>query len=136
MARNKAPAPLPLFDFKAPRPVLTIRLPNGRSCRLSVYVASWKAIKALPDGAQVKGFGYFAEDKDFVLDKIRKGIADRINQKDPRYNKGRKWGWEWQIAARRVANNLNGQRIVTYRNDCPKELQARLAKRLYEYGDI
>ena len=116
--------------------VHTIRLPNGKSCSVAKYVAAWKELKAMHPTEQVYGFGWFPQQGGEVLKAMRDGLTDRINRHDPSFGKGRKWKEDWQRGADRIASNINGRRIVTYRNHCPKELQAKLAHRLYEYGEV
>lgn len=130
--RTRTPAPLPLFDRLRPVPV--IRLPNGKRCTIATYCAAFRKLKAMPATAQVAGFGHFPEAASFVLQRMREAIGERINSRDPAFaaaRQGRKWSSEWQRAAARIAWNLNGRRIVTRERECPPELRARLASRLY-----
>lgn len=108
-----------------------IRLPNGRLCSIPSYVAAWRALKVMRPDSLVASFDHFPEPASRVLAALRDGLVDRINKHDPRFGRGRKWSAEWQRGARDVAWRLNGQRIVTRERDCPHELRARLAHRLY-----
>ncbi|QNP78370.1 hypothetical protein [Agrobacterium tumefaciens] len=67
---------------------------------------------------------------------FRHGITERINRHLPGYGVGRKYSDDWQRSASRVAGNLNGQRILTMINQCPKELRRRLSHRLYRIDDL
>ena len=56
-------------------------LPNGKSVRTRVYVASWKTLKALPPSEQVNGWNWFATNACWILRSISDGVHDRINKR-------------------------------------------------------
>jgi hypothetical protein len=109
---NRAQIPKPNKEIDM---AYAIGLPNGRKCSIPTYIASWRALKALPADAEVKGWEWYPVPAGDVLRELRAGIHDRINRKDPAYGKGRKWDPRYQIDLRRDAdcvNSYSDKRIV------------------------
>lgn len=105
-----------------------IRLPNGRYCSLKSYCASWRALKAMPAGAMVRGFDHFPSDAADILRDMRAAVHDRINLNGKLYGTGRKWSREWQIETRRAADQINHPRLII--DWLPEQLVARFSYRL------
>ena len=105
-----------------------ITLPNGRRCGLATYTAAWRALKALPPSAHVRGFSYFSDPASYILAELRAGLAARINRHLPTYGRGRKWSDDWQRAALQTARAVNTPRLAV--RWVPVDLRARLAHRI------
>lgn len=56
-------------------------LPNGKACSVRVYVASWKKLKTLPAHEEINGWNWYSTPVRWILNSIRDGIHDRINQR-------------------------------------------------------
>jgi len=112
-----------------PHPLLSaITLPNGRHCRLGVYLRAWRTLKTLPTAALVDGFTHGPVPPALVLAELQRGIHDRINRHVPGFGKGRKWDWVWQSETLRAAIKLNTPRLAIHW--LPVWLRARFAGRL------
>lgn len=108
-----------------------IRLPNGRTCGLAKYVASWRltiTLAAQNPNQEVSGWQWFSVPLSSVLRDLRDGMHDRINRHIAGYGKGRKWDGNWQRAAGNCARDVNTPRLVV--RCVPAEFRARLAHRL------
>lgn len=60
---------------------LTIRIPNGKSIPLGVYVSSWKALKSLAPDTEIAGWSWHPVTAADILRELRRGIHDRINRR-------------------------------------------------------
>ena len=70
----------PIRDRRNPSlPLWLITLPNQRRVTLGEYVKSWRALKALPAHASVKGFDYCEKSAASILREISYGVNDRVN---------------------------------------------------------
>lgn len=109
--------------------IRVIGLPNGRRVTLGTYAKAWRKLLTVPADSSIEGWSHFTTPARDILRAMRDGLADRINQRDPRYGKGRKWGEEWFFQVRRLASSVNS-RVRVYPCDVPRELRARLAHRI------
>lgn len=119
------------------RLIPVIRLPNGRQVTIPTYCAAFRRVRSADPNQWINprdwdGFGCRA---DRLLRQMRDGMAERINRHMAGFGVGRKWSAEWQRGAREVAYRLP-RRIITRERECPKELRARLAHRLYQDGEF
>ena len=92
-----------------------IRLPNGKRCPLPVYCAAWVTLKTLDPDAEIGSWEWYPVKAKEILRELRAGLHDRINRRDPRYGRGRKWSDDYQVALRRDARMVGdyaGHRIV------------------------
>jgi hypothetical protein len=105
-----------------------IRLPNGKRCSLKTYCASWRALKELPAGSQVRGFDYFPIDEADILREMRAAVHDRINLRGNVYGTSRKWSADWQRQMRHAASQINHARLII--DWLPADLLARFSYRL------
>lgn len=103
-----------------------ITLPNGHRTSLGTYAKSWRAIKQKPD-SMFSGFCHFPERGHCILQRMREGLHDRINQHLPYYGKGRKWDPDWQRITGYSAILLNSRTIIDY---LPPHLKPRFQSRL------
>lgn len=72
-------------------------LGNGRTIRLSRYVAAWKACLVTPPSTRIgDGISGWGENAGEALEALREGLHDRINRHLPWYRRGRKWHSDWQ----------------------------------------
>lgn len=95
---------------------LCIRIPSGRSIPIGQYTAAWKKLLTLDPSTRVPKWDHFDTDAGDVLREMRAGMMDRINQKDPRYPKGRKSTYEYSLALLRM-NQYVGNRVIMDRID-------------------
>lgn len=108
-----------------------VKLGDGRNMPVGAYAEAWKKAKSMPPDAPVRGTpsdpagGGTAKD---VVREMRAGMEDRINRKDPRYGKGRKWDDTWQNDARRLKDTLGRKSEVPAGEAHPVELRPRLAE--------
>ena len=84
-----------------------IGLPNGKHCSVASYVASWKRLKAIPDDVTVSGWDWYPVSAGIIRRELMRGLHDRINRRDPRYGRGRRWQDLYQIALRRDARRVS-----------------------------
>lgn len=120
--------------------IRTIRLPNGRSVSLPVYVRAWRALRErhapgtspLHSDTLVNGWDHFPTLSSDVLREIRYGLHDRINRHLPWYGKGRKWDGAWQGQIWRLQHDLQMRVAIHY---VPMEFRARLAHRIHDGED-
>lgn len=114
--------------------MLAIQLPNGKWVSAGAYCKAWKEVKSAPQ-LSYGGWGHFGEPGTDILKDIRKGINARINAKIPGYGVGRKWSKDWEMRCWRGAWNLN-RRIIVRFGELPKEVEKRVAHRLYSPDDF
>lgn len=119
----------------------TIMLAGGHRVSVATYVNAWRQCRAMVEAGQGETWlrrtpcsptgGTVAD----ALAELRAGALDRLNRHMPAwYGRGRKWSHDWQRGAREVAYRLP-RRIITRERDCPRELRAKLADRLYRDDD-
>lgn len=58
-----------------------ITIPNGKKISLSNYVTAWKRVKKLDPDTYVEGWQWFGTKARFILQDMRAGLHDRINQR-------------------------------------------------------
>lgn len=115
-----------------------IILGDGRRVSLRAYVAAWKAAIAADDCQRFRGSpsdpggwnGSYSRDD--VLREFRAGMHDRINRHMPHFRRGRKWSYDWQAAALRLARDVNTPRLVVrlIGNPIAREFVSMLSHRL------
>lgn len=115
-----------------------IVLGDDRRISLAAYVAAWKAALAADECQRFKGSpsdprgwrGSYSRAE--LLSEFRSGMHDRINRQMPHYRKGRKWSYDWQAAALRLARDVNTPRLVVrlFGNPMAREFASRLSNRL------
>lgn len=116
-----------------------ITLYPGRHVSLGAYVQGWKKAKTLPlDTICKDGPGSWAmTDVGDTLRKLRLGMHDRINKHIAGYGVGRKWRYDWQIAAWRDSRKLQDirrLRLRVYRFET-SEANARFSHLLASHDD-
>lgn len=109
-------------------PTHTIRLPNGRSVAVAEYVRSWRILRQMEPDNRVAGFGHFPMPASEILRDLRYGMHDRINLRDQRFEKGRKWHHDWQRAMRHAQWQVNTPRLII--DWLPPDLEPRFSHRL------
>ena len=105
-----------------------IVLPNGKAVSLACYTARWKAVKAAPADAEIRGWDHFPTPAADVLRELRFGMHDRVNRRDPAYGVGRKWDADWQRETAHAARALNQPRLAIHW--LPAWLKPRFGRRL------
>ena len=61
-----------------------ITIPSGKRIGLSNYVKAWRRLKAMDPNQQVAGWDWFETRAGWILEQMRAGIHDRINQRGAR----------------------------------------------------
>ena len=110
-----------------------IVLPNGNRVLVGTYVAAWRTLKTMDPQQLIAGFSWFPTPAGEVLTEMRRGLADRINRRDPAHGRGRKWDPDWQTETWRASRALNTPRLVIHW--LPPWLKARYAHRLFDPSD-
>ncbi len=112
-----------------------VTLGDGRKVTLGQYTEAWKMAKSLPPSTKVRG----SPDSPFrdapntagdAVQQFRRALNDRINQKTPGFEQGRKWDQTWQNDARRLAETLKMKSEVPAGQAHPVDLRAKIADRL------
>jgi hypothetical protein len=115
-----------------------ITLPRGRAVTLGFYVRVWKLVKAADPETAVTGFFSAPSTAQATLREIRKAMHERISEAIPYRHRGsasplppigRKWGSDWQRAARYCAREVNTPRLIV--RYVPHDFRERLAHRIY-----
>lgn len=109
-------------------------LGDGRAVPLVAYVAAWRAMLAASEDCRFRGSpkdprgwkGSYTRAE--VLREFRDGLHDRINRHIPNHGKGRKWSYDWFMAAWRLSRDVNTPRLIV--RYCPAEFRPRLEHRL------
>ncbi len=109
---------------------LTIGLPNGRDCSLGVYVQAWRKLRELSPETECPGWGHFPEEAGEILRTMSAGVHDRINRHMTPPLDTCDDDTFWRL--RRLANMLNGTRVVVGLCEIPEGYRARLAHRVKE----
>ena len=112
-----------------------VTLGDGRKVGLGQYTNAWKRAKALPSTAEVRGAPGSADRGDVTtakqaVEQFRAGVHDRINQKMPGFQQGRKWDDTWQNDARRLAETMKMKAEVPAGQAHPVDLRPKVADRL------
>jgi hypothetical protein len=117
-----------------------IYLSEGRTVSLGAYVKAWQFALASPPRTMFdKGFNWYPETREQVLQEFRRGLQDRINRRVPGFPttlrprqipSSRKWSYEWQIETYRAAQQLNHPRLII--DWLPAWLKPRYSNRLRE----
>lgn len=115
---------------RAPQRVIVI--PDGRRVSLSAYVKAWSHVKSLPPDQEVRGWDLFPTRAGVILGQMRRGIDDRINEKDPTFNAG---DADEEAALRRLARMINGSRVVIRPGDVPPRYRRELSHRILDPRD-
>lgn len=112
------------------RPILTVRLPNGRPVALNAYVIAWRQLREVSPDLVIRDWADFPTEARRVLAQMREGMHDRINRHVSSFGRGRKWSSDWQRSTGFVARAVNTRRLVVRAIEVPREFRARLAGRL------
>lgn len=105
----------------------TILLPSGMTIGVAAYVKAWKQLKTLRPDYQVLNWDHFSASARSILEEMRRGIDVRINRHLPLISaRGENDFWEM----RRLANRMNGTRVIIRNNEVPARWRARLASRI------
>lgn len=117
------------------KPVPIITLGSGHRMRVSDYVNVWRYVKEAADAGRpvqrcdlTHPFDHRNEQPTTIaLGQFRDGMHDRINRRGDYAPKGRKTGYEWETAAMRVAQFVNGDPRRAYHPNewrwIPRELR-------------
>lgn len=110
----------------------TIYMGNGTTVSLASYIEGWKKALALDQAVMVKaGPGaWWPQSVAQVLEKLRRGMHERINRHVAGYGKGRKWSHEWQAGARQLTDLVNYPHMIVRPGSVPPEFRDRLKDRI------
>jgi hypothetical protein len=62
------------------KPILTIRIPNGKSVSVRTYVESWRRLRAMNPESEVEGWEWYPCKVRSILQDMSQGVHDRINR--------------------------------------------------------
>ena len=112
-----------------------VTLGDGRKVTLGQYTEAWKLAKSLPPSTKVRGspdatFRDAPNTAGDAVQEFRRALNDRINQKTPGFEQGRKWDATWQSDARRLADTMARKSEVPAGEAHPVDLRNKVADRL------
>ena len=104
-----------------------IRLPSGRCVPVGTYAKAWRKLRDMDPKTPVAGWDHFPTTAGEILREMSRGLMDRIHRNEPRLTSEQEDEF-WRM--RRLANVLNGTRVVVGLHEIPPRYRAQLAHRV------